>query len=172
MGETTGPTPPTGKTDHPLIRCAVLALPFVLALLYGLWSYHSSDSHYRELEARGVESRATIISKRIIRSGTDRPRYSYVMTVGFTVGDKMRRGRVPVTRSYYDSHDPPQRVPIRYLPDDPDTRMIDPAMREKSMRGALTIIGILLFVGVANIFMASDATRSRPTPTRTREQGS
>lgn len=159
-----------GKKDHAMLRIGVLALPFVLALIYGLWSYHSSDSYYRNLMEQGVETQATIISKRIIRSGTDRPRYSYVMTVGFTVGDKMRRGRVPVTRGFYDSHDPPQRVPIRYLPDDPATRLIDPGLREKSMRGAFTIVGILLFIGMANIFMAGDARRS--IPQRTKDQSS
>ncbi|KFB09024.1 DUF3592 domain-containing protein [Nitratireductor basaltis] len=143
-----------------LLRTLVLALPFAAAFLYGLWTYHGSDKIYRGLEAHGVETQATIISKRIIRSGTDRPRYAYEMTVSFTVGDKMRRGNVSVTSGFYDRHNPPDRVTIRYMPHDPQTRQIDPAMRGNAMREALTVIAILLFIGVVNIGMARGARRT------------
>ncbi len=152
-----------------LIRLLVLALPFAAAFLYGVWTYHGSDKSYRDLEAHGVETLATIISKHIIRSGTDRPRYAYVMTVSFTVGDKMRRGNVSVTSGFYDRHNPPDRVPLRYLPHDPQTRQIDPAMRANAMRQTLTIIGILLFIGIVNIGMARSADRTESA--RVREQG-
>ncbi|MHA6324323.1 DUF3592 domain-containing protein [Roseivivax sp. CAU 1753] len=152
-----------------LERGVILAMPFILAMLYGFWTYHSTGSYYGDLDALGVETQATIISKRIRRGGGDRPRHAYDMTVGFSVGDTMRRGTVTVTRAFYDSHDPPDRVAIRYLPDDPQIREIDPAMRGKSMRGALTIIGILLFIGVANLFMTGAATRGLRR--RMKEQG-
>ncbi|TNF21610.1 MAG: hypothetical protein EP318_06560 [Rhodobacteraceae bacterium] len=169
MPEPGGPRPARGAARRQaLIRLAVLSLPFVLALLYGLWSLDRADSRYGRLEAYGVETRATILSKRVVRRGTDRPRHAYEMTIGFTVGDRMRRGTVEVTRGFHDRHDPPERVPIRYLPEDPQIREIDPAMRDKTRHGTFTIIGILLFVGVANIFMAGGASTGR----RRKEQGS
>jgi hypothetical protein len=145
----------------PLVRIVVLSLPFAGAILYGLWTYLGTDGIYRDLDAFGVETQATIISKQIIRSGTDRPRFAYEMTVGFSVGDQMRRGKVRVTSGFYDSHNPAEQVTIRYLPNDPQVREIDPAMRGKSMRDAIAIIGILLVIGFANIGMSREAERNR-----------
>ena len=150
-------------------RRVFLVLPFVGAILYGGWSLHRADSYYGDLERLGVETQATIISKQIVRSNTKPARTAYDMTVGFTVGDKMRRGHVRVTRRFYHDHAPPDRVPIRYLPDDPQVRWVDPAMQGHSMRGTLTIVGILLFIGVANLFIEGNKTGG--VRRRTGEQG-
>jgi len=153
--------PRNAARGHSIERSVFLLLPFVGAILYGLWSLHRADNHYGDLDAFGVETQATIISKQIISTNTNRPRTAYDMTVGFTVGDKMRRGHVRVTKGFYHSHNPPERVPIRYLPDDPQVRSIDPAMRDRSRRRSITIVGILLFIGVANLFFTGNIRHQR-----------
>ena len=169
MAEVTHPkrdAPPAGPWRR-LAEAAVLLAPFAAALLYGFWSFSSTDRHYASLERFGVETMATILDKRMVRHGTDRPRYHYEMTVGFTVGETMRRGSVQVSSSFYERHDPPQRVPIRYLPTDPQVRSIDPAMRGQSMRSAFTIVALLLVIGFANLGMARRTIRSRTSEKRT-----
>lgn len=163
--------PPEAKTSmpgkrHRMVGYGVLAAPFAAALAYGLWSLSVSDRYYGDLDAYGVETGATVLAKRVVRSGTDRPRHHYQMTVGFTVGETMRRGAVEVTRDFYERHDPPQRVSIRYLPADPQIREIDPAMRGKSGRKTLTIVALLLFIGFVNLGMARRARPERPTARR------
>ncbi len=99
MAEVTHPkrdAPPAGPWRR-LAEAAVLLAPFAAALLYGFWSFSSTDRHYGALERFGVETMATILDKRMVRHGTDRPRYHYEMTVGFTVGETMRRGSVQVS---------------------------------------------------------------------------
>lgn len=149
-----------------LAETAVLLAPFAAALLYGFWSFTSSDRHYGALDRSGVETMATILDKRVVRHGTDRPRYRYEMTIGFTVGETMRRGTVQVSSGFYERHEPPQRVPIRYLPTDPQIRSIDPAMHGKSMRNALTIVLLLLFIGLVNLGMARKARYGRTSVKR------
>ncbi|MCD7058637.1 DUF3592 domain-containing protein [Pelagibacterium xiamenense] len=153
-----------------LIRIAVLSLPFAGAIFYGVWSYHSTDQTYRDLDASGVKTQARIVSKRIIRSGTDRPRYAYEMTVRFTIGAQVRQSTVPVTSGFFDRHNPPDEVTLRYLPDDPAVGEIDPDMRGSSLQDTLTIVGILLFIGVVNIGMARDAERNKRNREKERSQ--
>lgn len=108
---------------------------------------------FLHLDAYGHDTMATIIEKNTIfdnsaRSGQTR----YEMIVGFTVGDIMRRGSVQVTSSYFDEHQPGERVPIQYLPDDPQVREIDPARRGKFIREGVVIIVLLLAMSLYNFF--------------------
>lgn len=158
--EELGTFPERGR-ERSMERTVFLLLPFVSAFLYGLWSYSSTGSYYADLDAFGIETQATIISKRVIGRGTDRPRPAYEVMVSFTANETMRRGKIRVTGDFYGKHNPPDQVPIRYLPDDPQIREIDPAMRNQSRRGAVTIIGVLLCVGVANLFMSGSLKRHK-----------
>lgn len=99
---------------------------------------------------------ATIIDKRIVRGHGDRPgAQRFEMTVGFTVGDTMRRGSVAVTRAFYDMHQPPERVPLRYVPDEPEIREIDPDLRDDKTVRNLMIIALLVGIGVFNLLSLS-----------------
>lgn len=131
-------------------------LPFIGAILYGLWSYHQSESHYGALDAHGVDAQASVIAKQVITTGSDRLRSAYDMTVDFSVEGRLQRGHLRVTKGFYDSHSPADRVLIRYLPSDPQTRMIDPAMRGRSAVAPITIVCLLLFIGVANVFFVDN----------------
>ncbi len=133
-------------------------LPLLVAAVLGLMNQYRYESLYGELDNSGVLTQATIISKQLIRRGTDRPNFAYEMLVGFTVGERMLRGRVLVTNGFYNQHEPSEVVPIRYLPDDPKIREIDPAMRDKSARSNLVIICILVFIGFANIIIVGGKT--------------
>jgi len=109
---------------------------------------------------------ATIIERNTIFDNSARslpPRYE--MIVGFAVGDVMRRGSVQVTLSYFDAHRPGERVPIRYLPDDPHIREIDPARRSKFIREGVCLIALLLGVAAYNLFNLRPA-RSGNRPCR------
>ncbi len=128
-------------------------MPIVLAVLYGLWARHNYQNYYGRLDSHGVEAQATIIGKYTGTSGNIRSSAYYEIRFEFTVDGKRRRGRIRVTRGFYKSHDPPDKVPIRYLPQDPQIREMDPRMRRKSRRDTYAIIAILLFIGLANIFV-------------------
>ena len=125
-------------------------LPILIAvMLIGLGIHFYG--RFLHLDAYGHDTMATIIEKNTIfdnsaRSGAPR----YEMIVGFTVGDIMRRGSVQVTSNYFDGHKPGERVPIQYLPDDPQVREIDPARRGKFIREGVVIIMILLAMSLYN----------------------
>lgn len=130
---------------------------FVIAL--GIHFY----GRYLQLDALGQETMATIIERNTIFDNSARPGPPrYEMIVGFTVGDIMRRGSVPVTLSFFDTHKPGERVPIQYLPDNPHVREIDPARRGKFIREGMVVIALLLAMAVYNFFNLKPA-RSRRT---------
>lgn len=131
-------------------------LPLVLAAGFILFNQYKNHNLYKDLDNHGRQTMATILDKRIVRYGTDRPSFTYQMRVGFTVGDKMIRGHVQVTREFYEQHHAPQRVPIRYLPDKLHIREVDPAMRDQSKRRNRTIIGLLVFIAFANLFVVGN----------------
>lgn len=132
-------------------RVIGFALPMLFAVVFGLWS-QSRYASYWMLDAMGEETMATIIEKSIVRSNSARPGMpKYVMQVGFAAGGEMRRGQVPVTRAFYDRHEPGQRVRIRFLSHDPQLREVDPGVRGEMVRTSLVIIAILVFVGMYNL---------------------
>jgi len=128
-------------------------LPLVLATVFILFNQYKYQNLYGDLDNHGRETMATVIDKRIVHVNHDRPSHYYQMIIGFTVGDKMIRGHVQVTSDFYAQHEAPDRVPIRYLPDNPQIREIDPAMRSLSKRRNLTIIAILLLIAFANLLV-------------------
>lgn len=128
----------------------------ILAVCFNLYSQNKQRDSYGKLDDFGRETIATIVKKRIVRYGSDRPGHYYEMTVGFTVGEKMIRGPVQVTGGFYKKHVESDRVLIRYLPDNPKIREIDPAMRSQSSRKNHTIEWILVFIAFANLWMIDD----------------
>jgi len=123
----------------------------IAALVFGLGVH--INSRFLKLDAFGHDTMATIIERNTIFDNSARslpPRYE--MIVGFTVGDAMRRGSVQVTLSYFDAHRPGERVPIRYLPDNPHIREIDPARQSKFIREGAGLIALLLGVAAYNFF--------------------
>ena len=137
----------------PWPRIAAILLRIICGILYGIWSCQGYTARYGALDASGVETEATILSKHTGKAGNIRSPVRYRMRVGFSAGDRRHRGFVPVTRGFYNRHDPPDRVPIRYLPEDPQVRELDPALRGRSVRKTIAIIAVLLFVGLANAFL-------------------
>ncbi len=132
---------------------AAVLLPIILAVLYGLWAKHDYQNYYGRLDSHGVEAQATIIGKFTGDTGGSRSRPYYEIRFEFTVDGKRRRGRIRVTPGFYKSHDPPDKVAIRYLPEDPQIGEMDPRMRRKSRRDTYAIIAIFLFIGLANVFV-------------------
>lgn len=139
----------------------VLIAAFVLGLGIHI------NGRFLNLDAFGQDTMATIIERNTIFDNSARslpPRYE--MIVGFTVGDIMRRGSVPVTLTYFDAHKPGERVPIRYLPDDPKIREIDPARQGKFIREGVGLIALLLALAAYNFFNLKAA---RPANGHSRE---
>lgn len=141
----------------------VLIAAFVLGLGIHI------NGRFLNLDAFGKDTMATIIERNTIFDNSARslpPRYE--MIVGFTVGDVMRRGSVPVTLTYFDAHGPGERVPIRYLPDDPQVREIDPARQAEFIREGVGLIALLLAIATYNFFTLKQA---RPANGSAQETG-
>jgi hypothetical protein len=142
-------------------QLAAVVLPIILAVLYGIWAKHNYQNYYGKLDSFGVDTEATIIAKYTGTRGNVGSRSYYEIRFEFTVGDKTRRGSVRVTRGFYNSYSPPDRVLVRHLPDNLQIRELDPGMRRKSLRNTYTIIAILLFIGLANIFVIRGERRGQ-----------
>ncbi len=127
-----------------------VGLPIIAGVLYGIWDWRSYQAYYGRLDAFGAETQARIISKHTGQAGNVRSRAYYRMRIEFSVDNKLRRGFVDVTRRYFKRHDAQDRVPIRYLPEDPQIRELDLGMRRKSVRNSIVIVVIFLFIGLAN----------------------
>lgn len=131
-------------------------LPLLLAAVFMLFNQYKYRNLYGDLDDFGRETMATIFDKRIVRYGTDRPGHYYQMIVGFTVGDKMLRAHVQVTSDFYQNHEAPERVSIRYLPDNPLVREIDPDLRTQLNRRSHVIVLIFVCIAFVNLFFIGD----------------
>ena len=131
-------------------------LPLFIAAIYYVFMHHAHSDQYDDLDNFGRSTQATIIAKQLIRRGSDRPSFYYQMKVGFTVGEKMLRGNVMVSKTFYDRYETTDSVPIRYLPEDPSIRELDPAMRNQSKNNTLTIVLIFVFISTINLFMLTE----------------
>lgn len=134
-------------------------LPVSIAMLvFGLGIH--TNGRFLTLDAFGRDTMATIIERNKIFDNSARSLSTrYEMIVGFTVGDVMRRGSVPVTLSYFNAHKSGERVSIRYLPDDPQIREIDPARQSKLIHEGIGLIALLLGLAVYNFFSLKPARR-------------
>jgi hypothetical protein len=167
-----GLTSRPAKPEHWLVtrlggeRGVGLLLPLLFALGFMAASY-SINARFIRLQAFGQNTMATIIKKNKILPQTDRlGGIRYEMTVGFTLDTTMRRGKVSVTGKYYDDHEAGERVPIRYLPDDPQTREIDPDRKGQFIKETMMIVALLVAIAVYNFFNLNPARRPE-TPDET-----
>ncbi len=147
---------------------AAVMLPIVGGVLYGVWSWQNYQAYYGRLDAFGVETQARVISKYTGKTGNERSSPYYTMRVEFSVDNKLRRGNVRVTRGFYKRHDAPDRVPIRYLPEDPQIRELDPDVRNRSK--GIVIVVILLFIGLANGVMGVGREQGKRTQAKGGEE--
>ncbi|PHR96783.1 MAG: hypothetical protein COA78_28355 [Blastopirellula sp.] len=134
-----------------------LLIPVILAISMLAFTIHRNLDYWR-LDTLGATALATIIDKiedRSIHEGKISIRYA--MRVGFTVGDTMRRGSVGVTRAFFHAHDEGARIPIRYMPLDPQIRDIDPDYRGSLMYNAIWIAAFFVGIGVYNFLTLKPA---------------
>ena len=149
---------------------AAVVLPIVGGVLCGVWSWQNYQAYYGRLDAFGVETQARIISKYTGQTGKAGSRPYYRMQVEFSVDNKLRRGVVDVTRRYFRRHDAPDRVSIRYLPEDPQIRELDPGMRRRSVKNGIVIVVIFLFIGLANGVMGVGREEGKRIPAKGGEE--
>ncbi len=149
-GETKAPGMNTGISKEKAIG---FLLPIAMAAVFMMFNQYRYENLYGDLDNFGKTTEATVLEKRVVRRGTDRPTFAYEFKVGFTVGEKMRRGWVRVTRQFYDLHDQTSRIPIRYLPDDPQIREVDTGMREHTGNSHSLVAWLFIFIAVVNLFV-------------------
>jgi len=130
--------------------------PLMLAVVFALYNQNQYRDLYGDLDDFGRQTMATIIDKRVARYNPERPLYKHQMMVSFTVGGKMMRGHVQVTSDFYEKHEVTERVPIRYLPENPQIREIDSAMRDRFKKQNLTVILVFVFIAFANFFFVGE----------------
>ena len=149
---------------------AAVVLPIVAGMLYGLWEWNRYQDYYGRLDAFGVETPARVIAKYTGTAGNARSGAYHRMQVEFSVDNTLRRGVVDVTRRFFKRHDAPDRVPIRYLPEDPQIRELDPRVRRKSVKDSIAIVVIFLFIGLANGVMGVGKEEGRRAQARGGEE--
>ncbi len=147
---------------------AAVVLPIIAGILFGVWDWNRYQNYYGRLDAHGVETQARVIAKYTGTAGNARSSAYYRMQVEFSVDNTLRRGVVDVTRRYFKRHDAPDRVPIRYLPEDPQIRELDPAMRNRS--DGIAIVIIFLFIGLANGVMGIGKEEGKRTQAKGGEE--
>lgn len=138
-----------------------ILLPILFALALSLLFYWQNQ-RFISLNLSAIETVATIIEK---SAGPayhgDRPgAIQYRMQISFSVDGILRRGEVSVGRAFYRTHDEGERVPIRYLPSDPQIREVDPTRQGRFIKEWIMIIGLVLAIGVYNFFTLKSPPRS------------
>lgn len=116
----------------------------LLCLLIGglaLAGWYGAGADARALKARGVETQATVTDlHRTVRIRTTNSAggrsYSFFATVGFVSGSALdnsltlHTARRAVSEDFFGTLAKGQKIPVRYLPDDPDTVEIEPGWVE------------------------------------------
>ncbi|WP_417209253.1 DUF3592 domain-containing protein [Antarctobacter sp.] len=128
----------------PLIVTGLVALLFLvlLALIY------SASTRAAQFERDGVETTAVFVSGRTQRTNTQPdkpPRLRYFATVRFEAAGRRMTVETQVTRDFLRAVEPGARIPLRYLPDDPESVLVDPLFESRSM--ALAWMFLLFFAG-------------------------
>jgi len=143
-----------------------LILPLLFAIaLAALAAYQ--NQRFIQLELMGQTGVATIQSKSSgpAFEGDRNGSTKYRMIVSFAVGETIRRGEVSVGRDFFRTHNDGDQVAIRYLPNDPQIREIDPSRQARFVKEWILIIGLLLAIGVYNFF-ALEGTKKQEGETK------
>lgn len=137
-------------------------LPLLFATMLATLAIYQNQ-RFVQLELAGETGIATIQSKwsgpsyECSRNGSTQ----YRMQVSFTVGEIMRRGEVSVSHRFYYAHNEGEQVAIRYLPDTPQIREIDPSRHAKFVKEWLLIIGLLVAISIYNLLFLEPATKAK-----------
>ncbi|MBY6113727.1 DUF3592 domain-containing protein [Mameliella alba] len=151
-----------GRKPIPLIVAGLLALLFIVlaALIY------SASSKAARFDRNGVETSAIFLSGRTVRyqSQPEKPvRYRHYATVRFEAGGQVVTAEAEVTEDFLRAHDPGARVPVTYLPDDPQTVLVDPLHESRGL--ALAWMFLIFFAG-ALLWPLWQRWRTRGAPPR------
>ncbi len=123
------------------------------------------DSQGRMLEAHGMEAMAVVIGKSVEKrrggSGTSATN-EYLVRYQFKVGNERHQDRKIVSRSFYDSVESGDTVPVRYLAADPSINEIEPGQYQMNSWIAMGI-GVLFVLLGGGILMMPRKVR-KPAP--------
>ncbi len=113
-------------------------------------------SQGRMLEAHGLETSAVVTGKSVAKrrgsSGTSATS-EYSVRYQFKVGNERHRARKIVSRSYYDTVEAGDTVPVRYLAADPAINEIEPGRARTGSRIATGIGALFVMLGGALLMM-------------------
>ncbi len=113
-------------------------------------------SQSRMLDAHGREASAVVTGKSVTKrrggSGTSTTN-EYSVRYQFKVGNERHRDRKIVSRSFFDSVEADDTVPVRYLPSDPAINEIEPGQIRMNSRIAIGIGTLIVLLGGALLMM-------------------
>ncbi len=122
-------------------------------------------SQGRMLEAHGMETSAVVTGKAVTErrggSGTSATN-EYLVRYQFKVGNEWHRDRKIVSRSFYDSIESGDTVPVRYLPSDSSINEIEPGRLWTGSRIAMGIGALVVLLGVG--MLLSPRKVKKPAP--------
>lgn len=121
---------------------------FALLFLVLLTMIYSASTRATRFERNGVDATAVFVSGRSQRTNTQPdkpPRLRYYATVTFEAAGRRITVETQVTRDFLRAVEPGARIPLRYLPDDPESVLVDPLFESRSM--ALAWMFLLFFAG-------------------------
>lgn len=112
-------------------------------------------SQGRMLEAHGMEASAVVTGKSVAKrrggSGTSAIN-EYSVRYQFKVGNERHQDRKIVSRSFFDSVEADDTVPVRYLPSDPAINEIEPGRLWTGSRIAMGIGALFVLLGGGMLF--------------------
>ncbi len=122
-------------------------------------------SQGRMLEADGMEAMAVVTGKSVNErrgsSGTSTTN-EYLVRYQFKVGNERHLDRKIVSRSFYDSIESGDTVPVRYLAADPAINEIEPGRLRMGSRIAMGIGALFVLLGGGILMMPRKV--KKPTP--------
>ena len=139
----------------------IALIPVVIGIGFLAISTTVSDSADR-LDDEGVEVTGTIIDKQELeRRGTNNTiSTDYYVRFHFPLGDgTLHYGRRSVSSGFFDDVEVGMRVPIRFLPDDPDTNEVEPGAMSENAFYFMLLAGLITLAGGAYLFALLRFTR-------------
>ncbi|GEM_PF-7078497 len=130
----------------------VIVLTGVIVMVVGYWM----GSQGRMLETHGIATSAVVTGKstaeRRSGSGTSAT-IEYSVRYQFKVGSERHLDQKIVSRSFYDSIESGDTVPVRYLASDPAINEIEPGRLQMGSRIAMGIGALFVLLGGALLMM-------------------
>jgi len=130
----------------------VFVLIGAIVMTIGFWM----GSQGRMLQADGLEASAVVTGKSVAKrrsgSGTSATN-EYSVRYQFKVGNERHQDRKIVSRSFYDSVETGDTVPVRYLASDPAINEIEPGRLRAASRIAMGIGVLFVLFGGGMLFL-------------------